>query len=168
MRIVAFSDSHGNHGLLRDAVEIAMRGSPIDVCVHCGDGARDMEAVEPILRDKYPGIRIYTVRGNCDIGAFNVPVLEYFEVGGVRMIATHGHAYHVKSEYDSLLCEAETLGAKVAFFGHTHRPLLEAIRDVYLINPGAVCQHMPGNIAYAQVLVQADGKIRADLMHWLF
>ena len=167
MKIVAFSDSHGNRGLLRDAVEMAMRGSPIDVCVHCGDGARDMDAIAPILRDRYPDIRIYTVRGNCDIGAFDLPMLEYFEVNGVRMIATHGHAYNVKTGYESLLCEAASKGAKVAFFGHTHKPLLEAARGIYLINPGAIAQHMAGNIAYAQVLVDSAGTIRADLMRWL-
>lgn len=168
MKIVAFSDSHGNRGLLRDAVEMAMRGSPIDICVHCGDGARDMEAVSPILRDKYPDIRIYTVRGNCDIGAFDLPVLEYFEANGVRMIATHGYLYGVKTGYENLLCAAEDKGAKVAFFGHTHHSLLEPARGIYLINPGAICQRMPGNIAYAQVMVDANGKIRADLMKWLY
>lgn len=167
MKIIAFSDSHGNVNLLRDAVEQATRGARIDACVHCGDGVRDLDAVAPILRAHNPDIRLYAVRGNCDLGAFDMPVLEQFELNGVRMFATHGHVYNVKTEYGALLCAAEARGAKVAFFGHTHRPLLEPAHGLYLINPGAICQHMPGNIAYAQVTVEADGKVRADLMPWL-
>lgn len=166
MKIVAFSDSHGSVCLLRDAVMQALEGSPIDVCVHCGDGARDMDAVEPLLRDANPNVRIYTVRGNCDFGAFRFPALELFDVNGVRMLATHGHAYNVKSEYGSLLNAAADRGAKVAFFGHTHRSLLEPKHGVYLINPGAVCSRLSGNSAYAQVLVDASGKLRADLIPW--
>ncbi|HNW85399.1 MAG TPA: YfcE family phosphodiesterase [Candidatus Limiplasma sp.] len=168
MKIVAFSDSHGNRGMLCDAVEMAMRGAPIDICVHCGDGARDMDYVEPMLREKSPEVRIYKVRGNWDVGAFDLPVMELFEANGVRMVAAHGHTFQVKSEYSSYLSAAEAKGAKVAFFGHTHHPLLEMVYGVYLINPGAICQRLAGNVAYAQVLVDKDGKIRADLMKWLF
>ena len=166
MKIVAFSDSHGNPGMLCDAVEMAMRGSPIDICVHCGDGAYDMNYVEPILRERCPNVILYKVRGNWDIGAFDLPAMEIFEANGVRMIATHGHLYHVKSDYGGILTAAESKGAKVAFFGHTHHSLLEPARGVYLINPGAICQRLAGNVAYAQVLVDSEGKIRADLMRW--
>ena len=167
MKIVAFSDSHGSRGLLREAVALALRGAPVDICVHCGDGARDMEAVAPILRDANPGVRIYTVRGNCDVGAFQYPALEVFEAGGVRVLATHGHAYGVKYHTGALAAAAREQGAQIAFFGHTHRPLLEDAGGVYLINPGAVCQHRPGGAAYAQVLVEPNGRFRADLMNWL-
>lgn len=167
MKIVAFSDSHGNRELLREAAEQALRGAPIDICVHCGDGVRDLDALEPILRDRNPNVRLYAVRGNCDVGAFDMPILEMFEAEGVRMMATHGHAYHVKTEYGTLLSVAQARGAKVAFFGHTHHPLLEPAQGIYLINPGAVCQHLPGNIAYAQVLVSPGGAMRTDLMPWL-
>ena len=167
MKIVTFSDSHGNTGILRDAVQQAMRGAPIDVCVHCGDGARDMDAIAPILRDANPNVRIVSVRGNCDLCAFDVPALDIFKANGVTMLATHGHLYNVKTEYQSLLSAARERSAAVVFFGHTHRPLLENVYGTYLINPGAICAHMPGNIAYAQVTVDATGKLRADLMKWL-
>jgi uncharacterized protein len=166
VKIVAFSDSHGSREMLRSAAEAAMRGAPIDICVHCGDGVRDMDAVEPILRAANPDVRVYTVRGNWDVGTFSLPVLELFEANGVRMIATHGNAYDVKTHYGALLSAAQQHGAKVAFFGHTHRPMLEAIQGIYMINPGALYQCQRGNVAYAQVLVDARGVIRADLMTW--
>ncbi len=167
MKIIALSDSHGNIGYLRDAVESALRGAPVDICVHCGDGVRDLEAVEPILRDANPNVRVYGVRGNCDFSTFQYPTLELFEAGGVRMMVTHGHQYDVKTQYEALLCAAHSYGAQVVFFGHTHRSLLEYTHNVYLINPGAVCNRLSGNIAYAKVMVDAAGNVRADLMKWL-
>ena len=167
MKNVAFSDSHGNPGMLRDAVESCLRGTKPDICVHCGDGVRDLDAVEPILRDANPNIRIYGVRGNCDFSAFQYPITEVFEADGVRMMATHGYTFDVKTQYEALLCAAREQHAQVAFFGHTHRPLLEFVRGIYLINPGAICQRMAGHTAYAQVLVEPGGQIRADLMKWL-
>ena len=167
MRVIAFSDSHGDRGRLREAVEQALLPGPVDVSVHCGDGARDIDTIALILRERNPQIRLYAVKGNADFCEFGMPTLELFEVNGVRMIATHGHLFNVKSELDSLLSTAEAREAKVAFFGHTHRSLLETARGIYLINPGSVAYHLRGNIAYAQVTVDAQGKIRADLMPWL-
>ena len=166
MRIIAVSDTHANLNYLRDAVQQALEGPAPDIWVHCGDGARDMDAVEPILLDAKPDMRIYRVRGNCDLSLHALPTMELFEAGGVRMIAAHGHTFSVKSQYEELLCKAESLGAKVAFFGHTHSPFLENARGVYLINPGALCQRLGGNTAYAQVIVAPDGKLRADLIKW--
>jgi len=166
MKMIAFSDTHGNRRALRDAVEQSLAGAPIDICVHCGDGARDMESVEPLLREGNPDVRLYTVRGNGDMGAFQYPTLELFDAGGLTVMATHGHLYNVKSEYESLLCAAQSHQAKIAFFGHTHKPFLEAVRGVYLINPGSVAYRVAGNVAYAQVLIDATGTIHADLMRW--
>ena len=167
MRIIAVSDSHGCSGLLRKAVEQATRFARVDVFVHCGDGMRDMGGVAPILQSHNADIRLYTVRGNCDVGAADYPALELFEVNGVRMMAAHGDQYRVKSDLRALRDKARDLGAQVAFFGHTHQPLLEAAAGVYLINPGSLAHPLQGNIAYAQVVVQADGRYRADLMPWL-
>lgn len=166
MRVLAFSDSHGDRGRLREAVEQALRKGPADVCVHCGDGARDLAAVEAILRDRNPETRLYAVRGNGDIGDFALPTLELFEVNGVRMVAVHGHLLGVKSELDTLVSFAQVREARVAFFGHTHKPFLEAVRGITLLNPGSIAYQLRGNTAYGQVLVEADGRVRADLIPW--
>lgn len=166
MKIVAFSDSHGSRDLLRDGLEQALRGSGVDVCVHCGDGACDLEVLAPLVLEANPHARIYAVRGNCDICANDLPLLELFDAQGVRMLATHGHLYDVKSGFSTLQSMAMARGAKVAFFGHTHKPFLEMVQGVMLVNPGAICSHMPGNVAYAQLIVDEQGKLRADLIKW--
>ena len=72
MRIVAVSDTHQNTELLRRSVRQAIEDGPIDVFIHCGDGVRDLECVEQELLAANPRIRIYAVRGNCDLGAYRV------------------------------------------------------------------------------------------------
>ena len=166
MKIIALSDTHGNRSALREVVIQSLEGAPVDICVHCGDGARDMDAAEPLLREANPNVRVYAVRGNGDLGAFQYPTLELFEANGILVMATHGHLYNVKSEYESLLCAAQSRNAKVVFFGHTHCPFLEAVHGVYLMNPGSVAYRLTGNVAYAQVMVDPAGNIRADLMRW--
>jgi putative phosphoesterase len=167
MRIVAVSDTHGSRDLLRDAVMQAAHIGRVDVFVHCGDGVRDMEAVDAILHDVNPDVRIYAVSGNCDVSVFTYPKTELFEVNGVRMMVTHGDKQKVKLDRRALLNEARSLGAQVAFFGHTHQPLLEPGAGVMLVNPGQLTHPLRGNFAYAQVLVENDGRYKADLIRWL-
>ena len=167
MRIIAVSDTHGSRDLLRDAVMQATGIGRVDVFVHCGDGVRDVEAVEAILHDANPDVRICAVYGNCDVCALTYPRTELFELGGVRMMVTHGDKQKVKNDRRALLDEARSLGAQVAFFGHTHKPLLEPAAGVMLINPGQLTHPLRGNFAYAQVLVERDGRYKADLIRWL-
>lgn len=166
MRVIAVSDSHGCRGLLREAVMQATARGKVDVFVHCGDGVRDVDTIAPILTSHNPDVQIYAVRGNCDVSAFAYPATELFEAGGVRMMATHGDLCHVKSGTYALCNKARELGAQVAFFGHTHTPLLQPAAGTYLINPGSLAKQ-GGIYAYAQVLVHADGRFTADLYRWL-
>ena len=167
MRIVAFSDSHGCRNDLIDAIAQARRTGPIDVCVHCGDGAEDFESVQYILLNENPGIQLYSLRGNCDLSAITLPYTAVFNAGGVRFLATHGHPYAVKLDYSQLCDAARMEGARVAFFGHTHLPFLEERDGVWLINPGAICNRRAGRPAFAQVLVNADGTVTPTLVSWI-
>lgn len=165
MRVVAFSDSHGKADELLAAVRLALRGGRIDVCVHCGDGMRDMDGVEPALREANPDVRIYTVAGNCDLAVIDPVYAAEFTADGVRMLAVHGDKHSAKQHYGALVELAQRRGAAVLFFGHTHRPFLEAEGGVYLINPGAVERAHAGRVAYAQAVVDG-GSLRADLVFW--
>ena len=71
MRIVVVSDTHQNTALLEQAVRQAIADGPIDGLIHCGDGVRDLDCVEAALLASNPRIRIYAVKGNCDLGALH-------------------------------------------------------------------------------------------------
>ena len=167
MKIIAFSDSHGCRNDLIDAIGMARKSGPIDVCVHCGDGAEDFEFVQRILLNENPGIQLYSVRGNCDLSALTLPYTAVFNAGGVRFLATHGLPYGVKSGYSQLLDAARAQKARVALFGHTHLPLVEERDGVWLVNPGAICNRRAGRPAFAQVTVDASGAVIPELVNWI-
>ena len=89
-----------------------------------------------------------------------------FSLGGVRFFACHGHTLQVKYGLDRLWYAAREREAQVALYGHTHREYVELERGIYLINPGAVCERYRLRSAYAEVLVEENGFVRAKLVKW--
>ncbi len=165
MRVIALSDSHGCRDDLRDTALLALESGPVDACVFLGDGLRDYEAIKPMLRAANPRALLYGVRGNNDFSA-DEPYTQVFTVGGCRFFATHGQAYGVKYGMERLCFAAREERALVAFYGHTHVPMLESQYGVWFVNPGAVCDRRAGRPAYAQVTVNALGAPKAELIRW--
>lgn len=128
MKILVVSDSHGNTVMLQRIID---RESPFDRLVHCGDGAADL------LHVRVPADTPVTlVAGNVDRArGIELPASEVLDVEGVRILVTHGDAFHVKSDYGPLAGAARAHGCDAALFGHTHIKHLRLRRPV-LFNPG--------------------------------
>jgi putative phosphoesterase len=159
MRIVAVSDTHQNTALFRRCVLQAIEDGPVDVFIHCGDGVRDLSCVEENLRSSNPDVRIYAVRGNCDIGDFRFPVSELADLNGVRAFITHGNLYQVKHGLGKLAKAARAFKAGLAFFGHTHQAVVAEKHGVVLINPGSLASWNMTDTAYLEVTVDKDQRI---------
>lgn len=141
-----FSDSHGSLALMRECVK---RVRP-DVIIHLGDYERDADA----LREEFPEVAFYNVRGNCDIGG-SAPDREVVPLGAVKAFITHGHLYNVKyGSLDSLVYAAQEQGARLALFGHTHVPDSMEIGGVQVVNPGAASSRSP---TWARIDVYENG-----------
>lgn len=164
MRIIAVTDSHQNTALLQRSVQQAIEDGPIDVFIHCGDGVRDLDCVEQELLAANPRIRIYAVRGNCDLGAFEYPETELADLQGVRAFITHGHLYQVKHGLGHLAKAAREQNAKLAFFGHTHQALVAEKHGVMLINPGSLTSWFQGDTAYLEVTIGSNEIIRENFV----
>ena len=164
MRIIAVADTHQNTILLQRSVRQAIGDGPIDVFIHCGDGVRDVETVEQALMAANPNIRIYAVQGNCDLGAFQYPATETADLNGVRALITHGHLHQVKHGLGTLAKAAREIGAEVAFFGHTHRALVEEKHGVTLINPGSLASCAMAEFAYLEITIGKDRQIRENFI----
>jgi putative phosphoesterase len=153
MKLVAFSDSHGNASSMRKI--IAMHGDA-DVFVHLGDGVREFRAITARLTGK----RIITVAGNCDVF---MPQSEYppaeavCELDGFLFFFTHGHKYGVKYGDTALIARARELGTDAVFYGHTHVSHCEYIpprdgideKPLYIVCPGSISQPRGGKPCYA-------------------
>ncbi len=159
MRIVAVSDTHQNTSFLRRSVRQAIGDGRIDVFIHCGDGVRDLLAVEEDLLFFNPNIRIYAVRGNCDFSDPQFPDSELAELNGVRAFITHGNLYQVKHGLGKLSKAARDLKAGLAFFGHTHQAVVAEKHGVILINPGSLASWSLTDTAYLEVTIDPDQRI---------
>ena len=131
MKAAVFSDTHSNTALM---VEAVARCRP-DLIIHLGDHSRDTA----ILREKFPEIPLYSVRGNCDTEVdqmvLEFPILADYAVltAGQRLIyATHGHRYNTAHL-------PPLQPGDILLHGHTHIPAWEQFgRDNLYLNPGSV------------------------------
>lgn len=162
-RVIAVSDSHGDVDGIRLAFAQAARHGKIDVAVFLGDGLRDFETVRPWLVER--GALCYSVSGNND---WSMPGQreQCFMLCGVRFYLAHGHQWQVKFGTERLWYAAAECQAQVALYGHTHRESIELERDLYLINPGCVCERRPARSAYAEIQVDENGYVRPGLRLW--
>ena len=129
MRFLIFSDSHGRRD---DMTEILSRQKSLDGVFHLGDGRQDLIGLLPLSGE----IPLFAAVGNCD----REPDRDYetVELGGVKILYTHGHRLYVKYGTEHLLAAARREEASVALFGHTHEPMLRYEDGIYLMNPGSV------------------------------
>ena len=130
IKACVFSDSHGTSKNMISAVEL----DHPDLVFFLGDGERDFRD----LQERFPTLSYFAVCGNCDLGS-GLGDLLVCTVGGVRILAVHGHRHRVKYEpgLETLAAAAKEAGASLALFGHTHCQALECRDGVTLLNPGS-------------------------------
>jgi putative phosphoesterase len=97
MKILVFSDSHGNIESLRKAISI--HKSTTDLVIFLGDGVFDLESI----KNEFSDLAFYIVRGNCDFMCADIPKDGVLDLDGVRFLICHGHTYNVKSSLDTVL-----------------------------------------------------------------
>lgn len=159
MKALVFSDSHSNSNKIIEAIEL--HHARCDCVIFLGDGIRDALYV----KDKYPSIPFFIVKGNCDFMAGDIEAEKLLYFDNFKILVTHGHLYSAKSGYARLAYRARELEADAVFFGHTHVPYDDVIeigdKRVQLFNPGSI--GFGGSFGVVntsgQVLVTSHGKI---------
>ena len=145
MRIILVSDSHGN----RDGLEKLIEFEEFDYLFFLGDGLSDLGLYDNMEN-------IIAVSGNCDFFSV-VPNERLMTIGDYRVFVTHGNKYSVKSGLSNIRELAEKESVDFVFFGHTHKPTIEKINDIYYINPGSFHKNSFGESVYMEVIVSKDG-----------
>lgn len=159
MKILVFSDSHGNSKNIKNALEI--HGGVCDLVIFLGDGIKDIE----YIKEKYPDITFYIVKGNCDLFQGGYQGTSVLDLDGIRVLITHGHLYNAKYGYERLVYAALENEADAVFFGHTHIPTDEIVdcgqKRVHLFNPGSIGHGGTYGVVNTsgKVLVSSHGKI---------
>lgn len=129
MKILVFSDSHGNY----DNLERAYEKEQPDVMLHLGDGEADFSR----LKQHAQFTTACGVRGNCDMGS-RCDLTKTVEYDGYRFFMTHGHSYQVKFGLMRLYYAAQEVQADVALYGHTHIPHCDREGGLWMMNPGTI------------------------------
>ncbi|HOQ14416.1 MAG TPA: YfcE family phosphodiesterase [Bacillota bacterium] len=138
MKIIVFSDSHGNNNVINQV--LSMHADTSDYAIHLGDGAYDFLEMAPL----YKNLRFVAVAGNCDKAlSTQAPASLVLDIDNVRLFLCHGHKHGVKFGTARLIKNAAAEGADIALFGHTHKayekyiPDAKGGRPIRLFNPGA-------------------------------
>jgi putative phosphoesterase len=129
MKLLIFSDSHGERALMKQAINTQRP----DMVLHLGDHSADFKAI----RRHFMNIDFKGVRGNCDFRTDAEESL-YFNIEGRNVFMTHGHVYNVKIGYERILWAALEKKADILLFGHTHNAYRDCVRGIHVLNPGSI------------------------------
>lgn len=129
MKILVVSDTHGRDGNLQ---KVLKKVAPIDALIHCGD----VEGREDYITE-LAGCPTYMVAGNNDFFTRLEREIEV-DLGGHRILVTHGHNYGVALDLSRILEEAYARRKDIVLFGHTHKPAVVHEGPVTAVNPGSL------------------------------
>ena len=158
MKILCFSDSHGDDRLIKRALSLH---PDAEVVFFLGDGLCDVES----LLYRNPCQKWLFVKGNCDpnvtFTAEAPKKTEVINLLGKRFLYTHGDLYGVKYSYDGIISALEKKNCDVALFGHTHIPCEKFIRlqngrEAYLFNPGTASLWGRAEATYGIIILDGD------------
>lgn len=130
LRILVFSDSHGQYKPMKKAIEAQ---SEAEAIIFLGDGHRDFEYCKQYIDNK----RIYSVKGNNDFHC-EYPLRQIITENNENIYVTHGHYEYVKSSLSGLLIKARENNCKIALYGHTHNQQSDYYDGIYTFCPGAL------------------------------
>ena len=125
--------------------------------IHLGDA----EGSEQFIPDWVnPECRMEMVLGNNDFFS-RLDREREIDIAGHKAFITHGHYYGVSMGPEGLVDEAKSRGCDIAMYGHTHRPFLDMIDGVTVLNPGSLSypRQEGRRPSYMIIHVDADGKM---------
>ena len=155
--LVVLSDTHRTDGTgLVDAAEAAVADA--DVVVHAGDFTT--EAVVDAIREAAGDAEVHAVHGNADSPAVTerLPTETTLEYAGVRIAVRH----RSRSGTTGLTMFGRQQGADLVVFGHSHRPTVEEMDELTLLNPGSHADPRGAKQSFA--VLEPDGAaLRGEL-----
>jgi len=151
MKIIVFSDSHGNSYNLTKVIE---KHKNADFFIHLGDGEREMENIKKM----YPNLKFYCVAGNCDYNAIYPLELIINADFNIKIFATHGHRYYVKYSLEAIKSTALENSCNIALYGHSHERFYSFEDGLYIMNPGSIsCPRDSNKPSYGLIDISKAG-----------
>jgi len=149
MKVLVVSDTHGRDENLEWVVSYE---TPIDAMIHCGDVEGSEDYFEALL-----DCPVYMVRGNNDFFS-DLHSEIIVELGGKKIMVTHGHYYGVSMGPERLIDEGLDRGVDIVMFGHTHRPFFLEEKDIIVLNPGSLSYPRQSRREPTYLIMEIDEK----------
>jgi len=129
MRILVFSDSHGDSESMKKVIK---KFYP-DVALFLGDGIEDFL----VLEKDFPHTKFFSVMGNADPSDSGVlERLQTFDKVAIYM--THlDNLFKIKEDREKILAIMK-LNAQIILYGNTHVPELFVSHGITFMNPGTI------------------------------
>lgn len=153
MKALIVSDTHRDFAKLKTVME---KNTDADLIVHLGDGENEFKDIKTL----YPDLNYVFVKGETDYN--DLQVMHIAELGGYKILCTHGDQFNVHEGLDELINEAKILNCRIVLYGHTHLYRSELIDGIYIMNPGSL--HSPrGNRPPSYGIINIDDKSNITL-----
>jgi phosphoesterase, MJ0936 family len=160
MKVLIVSDTHRRDENLKEAIE---QTKPFDMLIHLGDAEGSEELIAGWLdRD----CKAAMVLGNNDFFSDLEKEVEV-DIGAYHTLLTHGHYYNVSLGVEGLVREAKARSCNMVMYGHTHRPYLEEVDGIIVVNPGSISYPRQEGRQPTYLILELDeeGKLHFQLKH---
>ena len=159
MKILAFSDSHGDTQLMYEILEIL--GNKIQMVLFLGDCVDDIMDYTYICED----VDVHYAAGNCETRYFE-PSDKVIEAAGKKIFITHGHKYAIKSGHDVIVSEAKSRGVGICLYGHSHSPEIFEESGIFFMNPGSISfpRGVSGHPTYGIIDIAENGDVSGKII----
>jgi hypothetical protein len=159
MKVMIVSDTHRKHKNLKMALD---RMSPIDLLIHLGDAEGYEEYIAELA--KCP---IEIVAGNNDFFS-RLDYEKVITVGKYKVFLTHGHYYYVEAGVRDLVKAGKAKEVDIIMYGHTHRPVLEHVDGMTVLNPGSLTHPRQEGRQPSFIMMETDREGEAHFtVHYL-
>ncbi|NCB42464.1 MAG: metallophosphoesterase [Clostridia bacterium] len=159
MKYLVLSDTHGRVDSSIKIFKKHEEETGLEAIIHLGDFVSDAKAIA-----SRTGAKVISVPGNMD-GCFSDSDYQIIDEEFGPILIIHGHIQAVKLNLQRLLYRTEELGCKAVLFGHTHKPLMEYVNGIFLLNPGSLTRPIHGKGSYA-LLDTDDANFRASILFY--
>ena len=154
MRILIVSDTHSEHEYLEEALQ---QIGDIDMFIHLGDLMVGIKHIDSIIKCEK-----HIIAGNSDrypLVPRDMPKEYEFMIDSKKVFITHGHNYLTQwgaREVDGIIEEGRLREVDIVMFGHTHKPYLEILPDITVLNPGSISYPRQGGGKPSFILMEID------------
>lgn len=133
MKLVVFSDAHGDRKVIQRIVKFNMDA---DYYISLGDS----ELPHKFLLE----LDVLAIKGNYPLDAGFV-FEKILDVEGKKVLLTHGHKLNLSSGLIPMITYGTQQNVDIILYGHTHVARADRVQDLLMINPGSVSRPRSDN-----------------------